>query len=517
MTGVNLDSMIRREDFNFADEEVKNSGSRIDKLGLTDLCDNAFLFNALRKPDFQRETNEWNPQKVCDLVSSFITGNLIPAVIFWNKNNSNTFVIDGSHRLSALAAWVNDDYGDGDRSKNFYDDKILPEQIKIADKTRAIIKNEIGTYNEHIFAIKSPQKVRLEIANRAKTIAFYSLNIQWVTGNEYNAEESFFKINQSSEPINKTELILLKNRRSPSVLASRAIMNGGKGHKYWDKFDNEKQKYIVDVANKLFNALFRPSQSLPIKSIEKISMGGRIGLANTLPLIWNFVNIVNNFNTYSKDETGTETIKHLTACKKITDTINSNDPASLGLHPVVYFYSSDGRHKPASFYATIEFMKKLNTNDEKNLFINVREQFEDILIRYDYLVQQIGKKIRGADKSYTLIADFYYSIILKLNKNKNIETVMNEIVKSEPFQFLILRQENNNEGKYTNDEFSNNTKSKIFIQNALTSALKCHICNGYIHNASTTFDHVERKQDGGMNSPNNGQLAHPYCNTTYKN
>lgn len=31
-----------------------------------------------------------------------------------------------------------------------------------------------------------------------------------------------------------------------------------------------------------------------------------------------------------------------------------------------------------------------------------------------------------------------------------------------------------------------------------------------------TIDHKIRKQDGGKGVPDNGQLAHPYCNSTFK-
>jgi hypothetical protein len=33
---------------------------------------------------------------------------LIPAIILWRSTGGYLFVIDGSHRLSALSAWVND-------------------------------------------------------------------------------------------------------------------------------------------------------------------------------------------------------------------------------------------------------------------------------------------------------------------------------------------------------------------------------------------------------------------------
>jgi len=44
---------------------------------------------------------------------------LIPAIILWNSGRY-IFTIDGAHRLSALIAWVLDDYGDGIISQTFF-------------------------------------------------------------------------------------------------------------------------------------------------------------------------------------------------------------------------------------------------------------------------------------------------------------------------------------------------------------------------------------------------------------
>src|SRR5206468_17336 len=106
---VNLDALIYREDFeaisDLDDTQVKDSSP------ITDFTLDAFFYGALRKPDFQRETAEWEPDRVVGLIRSFVDGELIPGVIVW-KNKGLVFVIDGSHRLSALIAWVQDDYGD---------------------------------------------------------------------------------------------------------------------------------------------------------------------------------------------------------------------------------------------------------------------------------------------------------------------------------------------------------------------------------------------------------------------
>ena len=64
---------------------------------MRDLERDGFFFSGLRKPDFQRETSEWEPKRVVGLIRTFLEDDLIPAVILW-RNKDIYFVIDGSHR-----------------------------------------------------------------------------------------------------------------------------------------------------------------------------------------------------------------------------------------------------------------------------------------------------------------------------------------------------------------------------------------------------------------------------------
>ena len=69
----------------------------------------------------------------------------------------------------------------------------------------------------------------------------------------------------------------------------------------------------------------------------------------------------------------------------------------------------------------------------------------------------------------------------------------------------------------SSENFTVDRKSAVYIKEAIASAPKCKICSGYIHTNSITVDHKIRKQDGGKGSIDNGQITHPYCNTTVKN
>ena len=112
---VNLDAMIPRADFCESDDNAAQS-EKIQSLGLSQLDQGSFLIPSLRKPDFQRETNQWTIEQIVIFLKSFLDNELVPSVILW-KSPGKIFVIDGAHRLSVLIAWIRDDYGDGTLSK----------------------------------------------------------------------------------------------------------------------------------------------------------------------------------------------------------------------------------------------------------------------------------------------------------------------------------------------------------------------------------------------------------------
>ncbi|HKU74963.1 MAG TPA: hypothetical protein VJR02_13710, partial [Pyrinomonadaceae bacterium] len=75
---INLDALIPREDFEInegAETPIKSD------LQISDLHEDAFFYASLRKPDFQRETLEWDTKRVLGLIRSFINNDLIPGII----------------------------------------------------------------------------------------------------------------------------------------------------------------------------------------------------------------------------------------------------------------------------------------------------------------------------------------------------------------------------------------------------------------------------------------------------
>lgn len=513
MAKVNLDALIPREDFEV--EEVINSGKKKETISIEDIKADSFFFTNLRKPDFQRETNEWDGEKVTELIRSFIAGDLIPAIILWRSTGGYLFVIDGSHRLSALAAWVNDDYGDGKTSKLFYDGIVPDEQLEVAKETRKLVDKAVGPYSDFRLALAYPDKVHPEIVRYAKNLGALAIQLQWVEGDARKAESSFFKINQQAAPIDKTELKLLEDRRKPNSIAARAIIRSGKGHKYWSLFSEDTQSNIQELAAEINDILFDPRLKTPIKTLD-LPIAGKLYSAQTLPLIVDMINIVAPQNSCENDDNGTTTISVLKNVRKVAYLLNSNHPSSLGLHPAVYFYSQEGRHKSASFLAITDFVTRLSLQGKINDFIRVRPRFENFILEFDYLSQQINRKYRTAQKSHPYISRFLEQVADALKLEKSDEDILKIIQSKEEFSYLSFQKPTAKRGA-VGKKFDTEAKSAVYLREVLKSAPKCNICGGYIHSNSISIDHIDRRRDGGSSSPDNGQLAHPYCNTGYKN
>lgn len=508
-----LDALIPREDFDVQDESSNSQGALKTTLDVNDFKIPGFFFESLRKPDFQRETSEWGAEKVCDLITSFLDGDLIPAIILWKDKSGYTFVIDGAHRISALAAWINDDYGDGKLSKKFFENSIPESQIKNAHKARELIHSEIGSFSDFERHLYESHLAEEKIRRRLKHFGTRAIQLQWVQGDSEKAEASFFKINQKSTPLTEAEIAILKSRRYPSGIASRAIRRGGEGYQYWRAYDAQIADEIQKKARDINSLIFEPLLKLPIKSLD-LPLGGKSHDASVLSMIYELVSLFKK-NEESNDETGQETLSLLRTILDALRRVNDISPSSLGLHPAVYIYSGNGQFRVSCFHATIEFTRKLQEKRRLNLFTKHRADFESVLMQSDNIIQQIVRKVRYAKKAIQPIVNYFDAILTELVNDTPPEKVLKTIVLKPEFSYLTIELAEQSEVKSTS--FSRDTKNAAFLRAAIRGASRCSICGGLLHSKSIQIDHKIRKQDGGLGTPENAQLSHPYCNSTYKN
>ena len=530
---VNLDALFKREDFEAKSDPLQQPSQLGLTLKISELESTSLTYLTLRKPDFQRETASWEPQIVADLIRCFLDGDLIPSIILWRSpDTGNIFVIDGAHRLGALIAWIHDDYGDGKISRGFFDNRIPAEQLAAAEKTRDIIKKNIGTYDEITQALKNPSNSPEAIVRRARNVSAFAVPLQWVIGDASKAEASFFKINQLAAPINETELTILESRNRPNALAARAIIRAGTGHKYWSKFPEEKRTEIEKLAKEINLSLFVPPLQTPVKTLD-LPVAGRVYSAQALPLLFDLVNIANNVPPEKKskgkkkaaapatakvidpldDADGAKTIDFLKNTKRLAYRISSTYASSLGLHPAVYFFSATGRHQPTSFLAVVNLMKGFEATDHFAAFTKHRRQFEDFIIKYKDFPNQVVVSSSSGIKGYAKLSQLLREILTQIEGGKDETGIIDALGADERFKFLKTTEPTL---ATKHKGFSTEVKSAVFLKDALDKAVRCKICGCHIHPNAMTIDHVEAKKDGGTGSLDNAQLAHPYCNSTYK-
>ncbi|MBR1236671.1 DUF262 domain-containing protein [Bradyrhizobium sp. AUGA SZCCT0182] len=252
---VNLDALIPREDFIAPPDDNSGAGeSGKPSASATDLTRGESFFATLRKPDFQRETAAWTPTAVCDFIEAFVSNDLIPAVICWQSPARLTFIIDGAHRLSAIIAWIMDDYGAGNESTRFYG-KIPDEQERTHIKTRELVSKRVGSYVQWRTETMNPGSFP-ELRQKVRALAHAKVPLLWVPGNDATkAEKAFFTINQSAVEIDATELKILNARSKPNAVAARSIVRNATGTKYWDSFSGEGQKTVIETAKAKLKAM----------------------------------------------------------------------------------------------------------------------------------------------------------------------------------------------------------------------------------------------------------------------
>jgi hypothetical protein len=499
---VNLDALIPRDDV-----ETKTPKASKGVIQVTELALGKHFYGLLRKPLFQRETNDWGVDNVVSLVRSFRNGHLIPAVILWSADGS-TFVIDGAHRLSVFVAWVNDDYGDGPISQAFFKHQIPKSQRDAAAKCRTQIKTEGLEYAEL-------QKLTL-LPNRTPEQLSWSTNIaqpvetQWVVGDADVALQSFLDINQRSVEIDPTERYMIVERKAPSIVAARALVGAGRGHAYWGAFEAKHVDDIEKYARNIYDAIFEPEDAQPHTHIE-LQPAGMAQTANGLRLALELVNVITGtkagINNMPADVDGSKTSRVLAQVWGVVKYVAGDEPASLSLHPAVYFWGTTGNHRPSMFLAVVLFVQELIQKNELVKFTLHRATLEELLIGKSNLGQHILSRYGGWKRSLEPIKNLLRQVLEGLDSGKSEAEILSGI--------SALNASTTNDGNVKSDTWKE-TRSAARIKASLASAQRCAICRARLVIAQASDDHIQRRADGGHSGQDNAQLVHHYCNHGFK-
>ncbi|UZP03733.1 DUF262 domain-containing protein [Clostridium botulinum] len=423
----NLEHLIPRSDIDSSQNFVSISQTdRRSSINLTDLEKGQFFYQQLRKPFFQRDTNQWTVGRVEKLINTFLEDGLIPAVILWENSDGDIYIIDGAHRISSLIAWVNSDYGKENKLNDSNHNAI-----------EEYINTQIGSYSE----IKSSTYEKYRQAKQM--IAKRSIAVQWVTGDYQKAKESFIRINEQGVVISEDEKELIENDQLPTSKLSRAILAHGLGQV--SKNQNEKTKL-------LFERFFTPFLS---HQLNNYPLAGSLDEDFVISKIYNAVKIIDNSERLSIELLEEKVFNIL---KMMQDELNISQK--------VYFYGATKKFKTNSFYGLIRFMLYLSENKEMfKLFIKNRKKFEEFLVDNERHIQTIARKKRQAKKAYEEVGS-YYKLLLLACENDDFSEL------KEKYYYLDFGIKKYNTAK----EKTLQNNYELFI----SEVPRCFICKGFI-------------------------------------
>ncbi len=529
---VNLDALIQREDFESGDV-VSGAGEPLFKL--EELESKRMYFKTLRKPDFQRQTADWSPQMIVGLIKSFLDGELIPALILWHsKTTGKIFVIDGSHRLSALIAWVNDDYGDGAISRDFFAYNVNPAQARFHTITQKLMADAVGTYRELYFAANSVNADESSIkVRRGRTITTRLLSIQKVEGDASVAEKSFFTINQNPATISPTELTVIQARHKPNAIATRALISAGTGHKYWGKLP--KAAEIEALSRSAYDLLFGKIVEIESQTPD-LPRAGQPYSAEAFAMLLDMVNIFNDVTPAMwqqgekrqrkskslipilQDESdGTTTLQFLERIKSVAALITGNAyPGSLGFDPAVYSYASTGKFHPSAFIASLKLAKELDEKNKLIEFSDVRSDFEEFLVRHKFFISALAHGKGGRMRPLQSLLKMHWIVLDCLWAGMKDDNQIIVRLNADPQLRDLPRESPESDGSPTRRRFSKSVQAAGILRDTLANRARCQECGARLPPSARSKDHIEREQDGGIGTLENLRFTHPFCNTGYR-
>lgn len=321
-------------------------------------------------------------------------------------------------------------------------------------------------------------------------------------------------------PLDSLEELLLRNRKKPVPIAARAIIRAGKGHRYWSLFEKDKTEIIESQSLKLHRLLFDPEIKKPIKTLD-LPLSGSKGIRTAIQILIDFILIANasqnnrnmNLDNFPDDLSGDATVDVLKKTITLASRITGNDRGSLGLHPAIYFYGPTGRHSSAMFLGTVTLFNEKLTQNNKYFFAKfttVRSKLEEILITNKELIATILQKHISHNRA-KIFKELLDKVVTKLSTEQEI--TQNDLIIFAQLDGKLISGDTQSE----NPRITDDQKSKLFINVALSNAITCSICNGYLDvDKSVSYDHIKRVREGGRGGAENIQLTHPYCNQSIK-
>lgn len=530
---VNLDALIAKEDFEIVAKGEDQSGDF--SFVLPELKHKKGTFKILRKPIFQRATSDWSPRQIVDLVKNFLDRELIPAIIVWNSSGGLQFVLDGAHRLSALVAWVNDDYGFGTVSQLEYGRDNISQPHRDAHRiTQELMKDEVGSY-EHLKNIGEEVGVGTEL-EKARTRGMNSRGLEvqhYRKADAIRAEASFYRINQGGTILTPEEREIIRTRRWPESIAARSTWRANNNRHYAIGFESAATENIEKLASEVRDLLMTPEinfelspLTVPILSMDSGNssigiMDQFIHLANSLPARTNQTEETKPQSEQDpkRDRDGSKTIEYLEKAKRLAETIASEHPYSFGLHPLVYAYGKTGKFLNGAFFAEIRLIQWIEKEKKYDWFARLRAKFEEFLIENKSHISRLthdrGSKLKGVAE----ILEYWKTVLNAIEIGTNPIDVLRShsdyksLIEDDEREKSAIQKDLETRPKRTK-RIGKHAKLALKIRASWQAALVCNECHAKIYKGAWTKDHTD---EGGPSHSDYLEPMHPRCNSGTKN
>ncbi|MEW6211023.1 MAG: DUF262 domain-containing protein, partial [Acidobacteriota bacterium] len=481
----------------------------------------------LRKPDFQRATWSWSPEDCVELLEAVLNDQVVPSVIMWLGEDGTKFVLDGGHRISVLLAWIKDDWGDCLPAGHFKDDSLELASKDAALRVRELLAERgIGTFEEYLQAERRfrdlEKQGRNPVIEMESTSYQYATKVRrwasaetgfpvlWVKGDYKTAEQSFLKINKTGRQLSKWETKLVENRTSSMARAVMSIAEFQQASRFWPLNDeevrnskdlSEKAQAIIQIVDELHELLFLPIYETPIKQPIQPLVATPFTKPETKPAIVAEIltiteglkgRLTETERLIQKDNgappsvlipNGLNLLKH---AKDDILNVYGNNPRSLLLMPLVYFYSDQGRYIRSLLYGMLYWINYGSPNKDvfnrKILFSIHRQAFERILIEHkEEIIRRITRRI-GSGSEVTYQTAGYFHGLLKLLIKHNDQTESDEFKSDHKDLIENLGKPNGKAFPQKQESvsrvFTQTQKTIVNVKEYLAMFPKCEICQG---------------------------------------
>jgi hypothetical protein len=559
---VHLDHLIERLSIRYYQEQIDNQddiGNPVNRINDQYIRFNDIRgewFERLKKPDFQRETNAWSPKQCKDFIESVFLGQIIPSIILWkSQENGVTYILDGAHRLSVIRAWMTDDWGDD--SDGYYERRDLRQIHEIAKATRLLVNTEIGSFNDFKDAHNELQRLIKEGEAPKKKMdpkkflqaSFYadvigsnsSLYAQYETGNYESAEQSFLRINRQGQALDPWESTLIEFRKGSYSRSIMHIANCGETGHYWPKqslsdSDLSAVETFSEYSKNIYTKLFVPPFLLPIKDltvpilVAPAYFQKHLYLLEIIPLLVlnDIAADANDQIKYLQRDVNSDSSVVVKNANEILSTMNSrlehlvsnkNNPLSLSLVPLMYWYNHRGQFLRSILYGFLHWLFNGSTKEihtRKIIFSGNREKIEYLLFFYKQEIAAMAAKSGAGLKAVKVVSNFFEGLVSFLTSNSNIDIDDEKVMIM--MQSLTKQKKATKSIKRSGRTYTKRDKSQSNINELFDSSIRCHICNGIVNlkYGGIQYDHVKEFKISQETDPENMKPTHPFCNNNRK-